>query len=219
MAIISNAPGRQIILADGKLIRRVTQIATEGEPMQPPSGDGVLTSVQITDDAAGLRRGVWEYVQSDSSTGSEAGEGRAYPLVELMGGSREVAVQTHPKFSEISTDDVEKITAAAEQKNPTLLPEDMEGNKEELYELLRRQIKYYLVPSVVGRVTEIESNIPSLNDLLSLGGDSALPSEPPASVWILTGISARGVGDKYEVTREYTLTGDGAAVAEFLYGD
>jgi hypothetical protein len=217
MAIVSNAPGAQVVLADGKRIQRKTQIATAGETMPPPGGDGVLTSIQITNDAAGVRRGVWEYVTADSSTGGGEYDGRGLPMVELLGGSREVPVQTHPKFAEISDDDVEKITAAADQKDPSLLPDEMDGDKEKLYELLRRQIRYYLVPSVVGRVTDLQSDIPSLNDLLTLGGDSALPESKANTVWILTGISARGVGTEYEVTKEYTLTGDGIGVAEFLY--
>jgi hypothetical protein len=218
MAIISNAPGRQIILADGKRIERITQIATSNERMSPPGGNGVLTSIQITDDAAGVRRGVWEYVTADSGQGGGEYASRSFPLVELLGGSREVPVQTHPKFADISDDDVEKITAAAERKDPSLLPSSMAGNANNLYELLRRQVRHYLVPAVVGRVTNIQSGLPALGDLLSLGADSALPSAPSGSVWILTGVSARSEGSEYEVTKEYTLTGDGISVAQFLYG-
>jgi len=215
MAIVSNAPGEQIILADGKVIRRKTQIATAGELMSPPSSEGKLKSIQITDDAAGVRRGVWEFVESDISV--PEGEAGQYPVIELLGGSREVPVQTHPKFANLSDEDVEKITAAADAKDPSLLPDNMSGDKLRLHELLRRQIRYFLAPSIVARVTEIESSLPNLNDLLKLGSASGLPSTPANSDWIMTGVSARSVADKYEVTREYTLISDGLNIADFLY--
>jgi hypothetical protein len=39
---------------------------------------------------------------------------------------------------------------------------------------------------------------------------------PQNTRWVITGISATPVGDKYEVTREYTCVQDPTA-AEFLY--
>lgn len=186
--------------------------------MAPPGGEGTLRSVQITDDAAGVRRGVWEYVESYGVGDGEVGIANEVS-VELIGGSREVPVARHPKFQNISDDDKEKIDAAAEAKNPDLLPDNMgDAFKAELYELYRRKVFYYAEPNVVGRVTRLESALPQLGDLLTLGGDSNLPSAPSNTVWLMTGISAREVGGKYEVTREYTLSGDGAQVANFLYG-
>jgi len=216
MAIVSNAPGEQIILADGKVIRRKTQIATAGERMAPPSSEGVLKSIQITDDGAGVRRGVWEFVESD--TGVPEGKPGEYPVIELLGGSREVPVQTHPKFQSINADRIKQITRAVEAEVVSAeMPNDLTGDEENLVELLRREIKYFLTPAVSARVTEIESNLPSLNNLTTLGGENGLPAPPSGKSWILTGISARSIGDKYEVTREYTMTGEGGEAAEFLY--
>jgi len=216
MPIVSNAPGEQIILADGKVIRRKTQIATAGERMSPPDSPGLLTSIQITDDAAGVRRGVWEFVESDISV-PEGKEGQ-YPVIELLGGSREVPVQTHPKFESIEAERLKQITRAVEAEVVSAeMPTDLTDNENNLVELLRREIKYFLTPAVSARVTEIESNLPSLGDLTTLGGESGLPSPPSGKLWIMTGVSARSVGDKYQVTREYTMTGEGSEAANFLY--
>jgi hypothetical protein len=216
MPVISNAPGSQVILADGKVIQRKTQIATAGERMSPPRGDGVLKSIQITDDAAGVRRGVWEYVQTDLSV--PEGEAGTYPVIELLGGSREVPIQTHPKFDGIDEQRLKQISRAVEVEVVSAeMPEGLTDDEENLVALLRREIKYFLTPSVTARVTEIESSLPSMSDLTTLGGASGLPSPPSGKSWIMTGISARSVGDKYEVTREYTMTGEGSAAAQFLY--
>lgn len=218
MAIVSNAPGSQIVLADGKRITRKAQIATAGERMTPPGGDGQLTSIQITDEVAGLRRGFWEYTQSNlAGSSGEIPGGGPQTVVELMGGSREVPIQTHPKFKTIGAKRIKQITRAVEAEDDSLLPSPLQGQEANLVEFLRREIKYFLSPSVTGRVTTLESGIPSLNGLLKLGGASQLPAAPPNSAWILTGVSARSSGNQYEVSREYTLLGDGAEAAAFLY--
>jgi hypothetical protein len=219
MAIVSNAPGSQVVLADGKRITRKAQIATANERMSPPGGDGQLTSIQITDDIAGVRRGFWEYTQSSLSPGGQEipGSGPGV-VVELMGGSREVPIQTHPKFKNIDAKRIKQITRAVDAEDDSLLPNPLTGDENNLVEFLRREIKYFLAPAVTGRVTTLESGLPSLGDLLKLGGASQLPSAPSNSKWILTGISARTSGDKYEVSKEYTLLGDGADAANFLYG-
>jgi hypothetical protein len=216
MAIVQNAPGTQVVLADGKVIHRKTQIATAGERMSPPNSPGILKSIQITDDAAGVRRGVWEFVESDTNV--PEGEAGQYPVIELLGGSREVPVQTHPKLASISADRIKQITRAVETEVVSAeMPDDLTNDEENLVALLRREIRYFLTPAVSARVTEIESSLPDLEDLTTLGGASGLPQPPTGKAWIMTGVSARSVGNKYEVTREYTMTGEGSEAAEFLY--
>jgi hypothetical protein len=216
MPIVSNAPGEQIILADGKVIHRKTQIATAGEQMSPPDSEGLLKSIQITNDAAGVRRGVWEFVESDTNV--PEGQAGQYPVIELLGGSREVPVQTHPKFQSIDAERLKQITRAVEAEVVSAeMPSELTNEETNLIELLRREIKYFLTPAVSARVTEIESNLPSLNGLTTLGSESGLPSPPSGKSWLMTGVSARSIGDKYEVTREYTMTGEGNEAAEFLY--
>jgi hypothetical protein len=84
-----------------------------------------------------------------------------------------------------------------------------------LYQCLLRKIEYYLAPSLVARISEIESGLPSTSDLARVDSPQGV-SAPSNTRWVVTGISATPVGGKYEVTREYTLVQDPQA-AEFLY--
>ena len=92
----------------------------------------------------------------------------------------------------------------------------MEGDAETLYRMLRRKVTHYLAPSVVARVTQVESSVPSLAGLTTLEGPQGIEGAP-GSKWLLSGVSARGFGAEFEVSREYTLIGDGAEFASFLY--
>jgi len=207
-------PGSQLIVQDNKIIERRVVVEV-GSPPTAPGGNGVFTGSEITTLPGGLQRGTFEYTRFGKT---EAGQqqGSSGPQIELMGGSREVPIQTHPKFAELSEEDVAAITAAAEQNDDSLLPESMEGDAATLYRMLRRKVTHFLAPSVVARVTQIESGVPSLSGLATLEGPPGIDGAP-GSKWLLTGVSARGFGGEFEVSREYTLIGDGAEFANFLY--
>jgi hypothetical protein len=207
-------PGSQLIVQDNKIIERKVVIEAGGPP-SAPGGNGVFTASEITTLPGGLQRGTFEYTRF-GKTGAGEQPGTSGPQIELMGGSREVPIQTHPKFADLSEEDVAAITAAAEQNDDSLLPESMEGGAETLYRMLRRKVTHYLAPSVVARVTDIESGVPSLAGLTTLEGPAGVDGAP-GSKWLLTGVSARGFGTEFEVSREYTLIGDGAEFANFLY--
>jgi len=205
--------GSQKIYEDNRTIERKVVLSTAGSPSNP-GGNGQLNSTEITTLAGGIQRGVYEFVSF--GTNEQVGGGQQQNSIELLGGSREVPIQTHPRFANISEDDVQAITAAAEQNDSSLLPANMEGDSAKLYEMLRRKVTHFLAPAVTARVTNVESSIPSLDDLCKLRGPNGV-SAPQGSKWILSGISARGYGTQYEVSREYLLIGDGKEFAEFLY--
>jgi hypothetical protein len=215
----TDVPGSQIILTpDGRQITR--KVIVGPGLLSAPSGPGVLTSVQITDLPGGLRQGVYEFTTPPASGGSAEYNPRTGGVTELLGGAREVPIETHPLFKEIPPEDIVKIRAAVRDNDQSLLPEEGPGADSAgitLYELLGRGVETFLAPSVLARISDIESGLPSLGGLCKVDEPNGLPS-PSGSVWLLTGISARSVGNEYEVTREYTLTGDGADIANTLYG-
>ncbi|NBV42276.1 hypothetical protein EBR96_05855, partial [bacterium] len=88
--------------------------------------------------------------------------------------------------------------------------------QDNLYQCLIRQIEYYLAPSLVARISEIESALPSVSGLCKVDSPTGVSSAPQGSIWLLTGISATPAGDKYEVTREYTMAAEPQATL-FLY--
>jgi len=209
-------PGGGEILGDNKRTKRIV-VVNVGPTVEIPNHPGRLVAASATHEPGGITRGTFDFVTSDFSPGGELTSNKTQ-MLEIMGGSREVPVQTHPKFANIDPQRIKQITRAVENEVASAeMPTDLTSDEQNLISLLRREIKYYLVPAVTGRVTTIESNLPSLNELTTLGGESALPSPGPGRNWIMTGISAREVGEEFEVTREYTVTGDGAEAASFLY--
>jgi hypothetical protein len=209
----TEVPGGQLIFSDNKRIERKIVIGTT---VNPPGGSGALAASEQTDLPGGLKRGSYEYVQF-GNFGTEGGEQPTSQL-ELIGGSREVPIQTHPKFRQIPDEDIAAITAAAEQNDESLLPDDIAGNAQKLYDLLRSKVTHFLAPAVTARSISVESALPDLSNLLKIGAPPGVGSGPQGSTWVQTGVSARGFGTSFEVSREYTLLGDGREFAAFLYG-
>jgi hypothetical protein len=83
-------------------------------------------------------------------------------------------------------------------------------------QFLSRKIEYALAPAVVGRVTEVESNLPSL-DIIAKVADPSELTAPADTFWICTAVTATPIGDRYEVTREYTLNFSSWEDVEILY--
>lgn len=214
----TNVPGSQTILTpDGRQITRKVIVSTGG--LSAPGGAGQLTSAQITDLAGGLRQGVYEYTTSAQAGGSAEYDPRTGGETELLGGSREVPIETHPLFKDIPAEDVAKIRAAVRDADDSLLPDSGPGADSAgitLRELLSRGVESFLAPSVLARITDVESSLPPLAGLCKLDSPRGI-SAPDGAVWILTGVSAQSVGRDYNVTREYTLIGDGADIAQTLY--
>jgi hypothetical protein len=205
--------GGYIDSGDRKIIRKVL-VATGGELINvPQTQDGFpLSNVSLSEDAAGLRRAVLEYSQGGEGGASYNAYGKR---IELTGGTREVPIQTHVKFADLTKEQLIEVQEAIDQGtsgDPTAFTE----SQALLYDFLSRKIEYVFAPAVVGRVTEVESNLPSLNIIAKVADPSEL-NAPDDTFWICTAVTASPIGDRYEVTREYTLNFSSWADVEELY--
>lgn len=202
-----NAPGGGVIDSGDKRIQRKVVVSTQGMPTAP-GGNGRLTNVTVTEEPGGIRRGIYEYTVGGLGDASYNIYGKK---IELMGGSREVPIYNHPQFESLTDQQIADVQKAVEDKTASTFT----GAAQNLFECLRRQIEYYLAPSLVARISEIESVLPDTSILCTV--DSPQGVNAPANTrWVVTGISATPVGDKYEVSREYTMVQD-PPVADFLY--
>jgi hypothetical protein len=204
------APGGGVIDSGDKRVERKVVVSTAGRP-RVPGGRGVLTAVSITEEPGGIQRGVFEYTEGGLGDASYNQYGKR---IELMGGTREVPIYNHPNFNTLTAEQILEVQEAVENKEIKAFTTNAQNN---LYQCLIRKIEYYLAPSLVARISEIESSLPSTSDLAKLGTPQGV-SAPPNTRWVVTGISATPVGGKYEVTREYTLVQDPEA-ADFLYNN
>ena len=196
---------------DKRIDRRVV-IATGGANPAAPGGAGRLTNVSITAEPGGVRRGVFEYTQGGAGDANYNAYGKK---IELMGGSREVPIINHPKFKTLGTAEVNTVQAEVDKAPATRRQSFDDQEQNNLYQCLIRGIDYYIAPALVARVSEITSGLPSVAGLCTLEDPTGV-GKPGNGRWILTGINATPVGEKYEVTREYTYLEQPDA-AEFLY--
>lgn len=206
--------GGGFIDSGDRRIERKVVVAVGGAELSTPSSDEgyPLTNVTITQEPGGIRRGVYEF--------SQAGEGGASynqygKRIELTGGTREVPIQTHVKFEAMTDAQVVQVQEAVSQGTAAVLTA-FTPDQELLYSFLSRKIEYVLAPAVVGRVTEVETNLPSL-DIIAKVADPSELSAPNDTFWICTAVTAAPIGDRYEVTREYTLSFSSWTDVQTLY--
>ena len=212
MAQFETTGGGYIDSGDRRTERKVV-VATGGAAITRPSSSNgwPLSNVNVTQEPGGVLRGVFEF--------SQGGEGDAtYNVygkrIELTGGTREVPIQTHKKFENMNEQQILEVQEAVDNKTNPLLSWTEE--QELLYSFLSRGIEYVLAPAVVGRVSEIESSLPSLESIAKVANPSEL-NAPADTFWICTAITASPIGNRYEVTREYTLNFSGWADVQALY--
>jgi hypothetical protein len=206
--------GGGFIDSGDRRIERKVVVAVGGAALTVPASDQgfPLSNVSVTQEPGGVRRGVFEF--------SRAGEGGAGfnqygKRIELTGGTREVPIQTHVKFDAMTDAQVVQVQEAVDQGSDAVLTA-FTADQELLYSFLSRKIEYVLAPAVVGRVTEVESNLPSLNIIAKVANPSEL-NAPNDTFWICTAVTASPIGDRYEVTREYTLNFSSWADVQTLY--
>lgn len=202
-------PGGGVVDSGEKRIERKVVVSTSGNPTAP-GGNGRLTNVTINEEAGGLRRGVFEYTIGGAGDSTYNAYGKK---IELMGGSREVPIYNHPNFATLTKAEILSVQKAVEEKQDRSFTN---SDQQKLFEFLSRGTEYFLAPSVVARISEIESNLPALTGLCNVANPSGITA-PEGAFWVLTGISANAVGDKFEVTREYTSIPAGWEDVEFLY--
>jgi hypothetical protein len=206
--------GSSIIDSGDKRINRTVVIATGGSEPAAPGGEGRLTNVSITAEPGGVRRGIFEYTQGGAGDASYNAYGKR---IELTGGTREVPIQTHPKFKDLTETQLAAVMTKIENPTPDEWAIFSNETQQLLYNFLRKKVEYALAPAVVGRISEIESNLPSLSPIAKLADPSEL-NAPSGTFWVCTAITANPIGARYEVTREYTLNFSEWDDVELLYG-
>jgi len=205
-------PGGGVVDAGDKRINRVVVVSTGGSRPTAPTRPGRLTNVSITEEPGGIQRGVYEYTQGGLGDASYNIYGKK---IELMGGSRDVPIINHPKFKNLSAARVNAVQSEVEKEPGKRRAAFDNTDENNLYQCLIRGIEYYIAPNLVARVSEIESGIPTVDGLCRLDSPNGV-GKPGNGKWILTGISATPLGEKYEVTREYTYL-EQPEIAAFLY--
>lgn len=201
--------GGGVIDSGDKRIERKVIVATGGADPVAPQGNGRLTNISITSEPGGVKRAVYEYTRGGEGGATYTIYGKR---IEVMGSSREVPLLNHPYFQNLTKDQVFAVQQAVENKENVVFQEA----QQKLFDYLVRGIEYILVPSVVARVSEIESNIPNLKGVCKVANPSEVDA-PSNTFWVLTSVSATSVGDRYEVTREYTSIPATWEDANFLY--
>jgi hypothetical protein len=215
MAQFETTGGGYIDSGDRKVIRKVV-VATGGETISvPQTQDGYpLSNVSVSQEAGGIRRATLEYSQGGEGGASYNQYGKR---IELTGGTREVPIQTHKYFSDLTEEEIAAVQKCVDARDPNADENyAMAGRLYPLYAFLIRGVEYVLAPSVVGRVTEIESALPSLEPIAKVANPSEL-NAPADTFWICTAITASPIGNRYEVTREYTLNFSSWEDVETLY--
>jgi len=204
--------GGGFIDSGDRQIERKVVVTTNGTTPIAPSSDFPLTNVTITKEPGGIQRGVFEFTQAGEGGASYNQYGKR---IELTGGTREVPIQTHVKFDAMTEREVVEVQEAVNAGTSAVLT-GFTPDQELLYSFLSRKIEYVLAPAVVGRVTEVESNLPSLSIIAKVADPSELTA-PADTFWICTAVTASPIGDRYEVTREYTLSFSSWSDVETLY--
>lgn len=211
MAQFETTGGGYIDSGDRKVIRKVV-VATDQLINVPQTEQGYpLSNVSVSEDAAGIRRAVLEYSQGGEGGASYNQYGKR---IELTGGAREVPIYNHPLFAALTPTKVQEVQTAVENKQT---PNFNDEAQTKLFGFLTRGTEYFLAPAVVGRVSEIESALPSLEPIAKVANPPEL-NAPAETFWVCTAITASPIGTRFEVTREYTLTFSAWEDVQDLYG-
>jgi hypothetical protein len=215
MAQIETTGGGFLDSGDRKVIRKV-YVTTGGELVNIPTSEGgyPLSSVSASEEPGGIRRAVAEYSQGGEGGASYNAYGKR---IELTGGTREVPIQTHPKFKDLTETQLAEVMTKIESPTPDEWAIFEDETQQLLYNFLRKKVEYALAPAVVGRISEIESTLPSLSPIAKVADPSEL-NAPNGTFWVCTAITANPIGTRYEVTREYTLNFSDWDDVELLYG-
>jgi hypothetical protein len=215
MAQIETTGGGYLDSGDRKVLRKV-YVSTGGQLINIPTTEQgfPLSSVSASEEPGGIRRAVAEYSQGGEGGASYNQYGKR---IELTGGTREVPIQTHPKFKDLTETQLAAVMTKIENPTPDEWAIFSNETQQLLYNFLRKKVEYALAPAVVGRISEIESTLPSLSPIAKVADPSEL-NAPSGTFWVCTAITANPIGTRYEVTREYTLNFSEWDDVELLYG-
>jgi hypothetical protein len=212
MAQIETTGGGYLDSGDRKVLRKV-YVSTGGQLLNIPQTEQgfPLSSVSASEEPGGIRRAVAEYSQGGEGGASYNAYGKR---IELTGGTREVPIYNHPTFEALTPQQIQEVQTAVENKTQGPFAS---AAQTKLFGFLLRGTEYFLAPAVVGRISEIESSLPSLSPIAKVANPSEL-NAPSGTFWVCTAITANPIGTRYEVTREYTLNFSGWEDVEALYG-
>jgi hypothetical protein len=206
--------GGGFIDSGDRQIERKVVVTTDGATPTAPASSFPLTNKTITKEPGGIQRGVFEFTQAGEGDASYNQYGKR---IELTGGTREVPIQTHPAFKTLTETKLAEVDTALENKVADQWKTFEDETQQLLYNFLRKKVEYVLAPAIVGRITEVESDLPSLTPIAKVADPSELTA-PSGTFWVNTSITASPIGDRYEVTREYTLNFSEWDDVEVLYG-
>jgi hypothetical protein len=198
--------------SEGRITERKVVIATGGAALTPPGGNGTLSNISITNEPGGVRRGIFEYTIAGEE--GSATSNASLKRIELTGGTREVPIYNHPNFSVLTEKQILDVQKAVDEKQERSFTNE---TQQKLYEFLSRGTEYVLAPAIVGRISQIESALPALGEIAKVANPPEL-NAPADTFWICTAINASPVGDRYEVTREFTLSFSNWDETNYLYG-
>jgi hypothetical protein len=213
MAQITTSGGGVSYTSDGKKITKQVYLLTEGtSSVAPASVSGaVITSADFNQIEAGVTRVTVTWTQGQTGGNGTAGGGTT---TELIGGSRDVPIESHPTFK-IVTDaqlkEIKRAIQAQDEPDSAIVPTSATNKARVLYRLLLRGQEYYLAPAVSYRETTVELRLPTLNQLCTVNAPRNGPGVSSKQNWLLTSINARSVARPtgsvvYEVTKEWLLS-------------
>lgn len=219
MAQIETSGGGISYTSDGKKLTKQVYVLTAGETSVTPTpiAGATITSADFVQSEGGTTRVTitWTKGLDPISGGSSSGSAGAGATTELIGGSREIPTEAHPKFKDSVTDsqleEIKRAIAANQDPDTNIVPNTESNKARILYKLLLRGQEYYLAPAVSYRQTTLETTIPALRELCTINAPQRTPAVASNQNWLLTSINVRSVAlptetVAYEVTKEWMLS-------------
>ena len=214
MAQIETTGGGFSYTPDGKQLTKQVYVLTDGDTTVSPTvvSGATITSADFQQEPGGITRVTVTWTRGAALSSYEVSDGSG-ATVELIGGSREIPIETHQMFKDVSEAALREIkTAISEGRDVQLaLVPDNASNSRLLYTLLLRGQEYYLGPAVSLRETVLANEMPSLKEIATINAPKNAPLVDRRQNWLMTSINARSVAQpdgsvKYEVSREWMLS-------------
>ena len=216
MAQLTTTGGGVSYTPDGKKLTKQVYVLTAGETSVAPTAveGSIVTSADFVQAEAGTTRVTVTWTSGQDSGGAGTGNAGG-ATTELIGGAREVPIESHPSFTTSVTDDqlkeIKRALAADEDPDTAIVPTAADNKARILYKLLLRGTEYYLAPAVSYRETKLETGLPTLKQLCTVNAPRQSPQVGEKQNWLLSSINARSVAQltgsvAYEVTREWMLS-------------
>lgn len=218
MAQIETIGGGISYTPDGKKLTRQVYVLTDGTQSVAPQviPGSTITSADFTKLEGGVTRVTLTWTEGVVSAGGSAGASIGGASVELIGGSREVPIQSHPAFKDTVSDEqrteIEKAIQNNQDPDVSIVPIDPTNRARILYNRLFSKREYYFAPAVTYRETTLEARLPNLLNLCTVANPPVgAPQVQSRQNWLLTSINARSVARPtgvavYEISREWMLS-------------